>query len=219
MQVLFYCPDCAFSKEISQSDIPPTAKQCRCPSCRKLFDLTEAVKPLESNDCTKQDIEEKPVESQQNPTDKGGKSLDKYHELLDRALSKLNANDDLDAMYLFEEAEKLRSTPKARSYLAYCRAKVKFEFSDALRVCTQALKEEPRIADHYLNLSRIYLFVNKRGPALQLIRKGLRLGSHPQLKLELKKFEKRKQPVFSSLPRDHILNRKLGKFLSRLGVR
>ena len=85
--------------------------------------------------------------------------------------------------------------------------------------CTQALKEEPRIADHYLNLSRIYLFVNKRGPALQLIRKGLRLGSHPQLKLELKKFEKRKQPVFSSLPRDHILNRKLGKFLSRLGVR
>lgn len=222
-QVLFFCPNCAFSKEISQSDIPPTVKQCKCPRCRKLFDLAEAIKSFDSNQQsslpTHGAVEENSISSQRNSSREGGNSMDKYHKLLEEALSSLNANNDLEAMFLLEEAEKLYSTPKVRSYLAYCHAKVNNEFSDALRNCIQALKEEPRNADHYLNLSRIYLLANKRGPALQTIRKGLKLGPHPQLMQELRRFEMRTAPVISSLHRDHVLNRKLGKLLSRLGLR
>ena len=219
LQVLFYCPDCEFSKEIPQTDIPSTAKECVCPSCRKRLKLSEAIRTPENIDCRIQAIEESAAESQQESTEKEQETLEKYHALMDEALLKLEANNDLEAMMLFEGAEKLFSTPKARSYLAYCRAKINYEFADSLKVCVQALKEEPRTSDHYINLSRIYLLINKRGSAYKAILKGLKVAPHPQLTQEFRKFEKRRLPVFSSLPRDHFLNRNLGKLLARVGLR
>lgn len=225
-QVLFNCPNCSFNKKISQNKIPSTAKNCKCPSCKKILSLTEAFRPLENSNVHQQtslDRQEKvhaePVGSQKPSAQKTETSLEKYHELLDEALATLNKNNDLEAMLLFEEAEKISSTPKVRSYLAYCCARVKNEFSTAIQTCTQALREEPRNADHYLNLGRIYLLVNKRGPALQAFRKGLKLGPNPHLMEEMRKFEIRKPAVIPSLPRDHVLNHKLGSLLSRLGLR
>lgn len=225
-QLQFTCPNCSFSKVILQSEIPSTAKQCKCPGCRKILDLAEAITPLKTSEGNQQSVQgnqgivdKKSISSQQDSTEERGKPMDKCHELLEEALSNLNENNELGAMFLLEEAEKLCSTPRVRSYLGYCRAKVKNEYSDAIQACLQTLKEEPRNAEHYLNLGRIYLLADRRGPAIQTLRKGLKLGPNPQLMQELRKFERRKLPVISSLPRDHAINRNLGKLLSRLKLR
>jgi predicted Zn finger-like uncharacterized protein len=52
--VLFSCPNCTFSKKISQKDVPPAAKQCKCPSCDEIFNLSEALKPLGNTDNVQQ---------------------------------------------------------------------------------------------------------------------------------------------------------------------
>lgn len=226
-QVLFNCPNCGFSEELSECDIPLTSKQCKCPKCNDVFYLTDAIKQLVTSDANIEllisnlgAVEEKQVTSPEQNHIRGSKEpSDKYYQLLDEALETLESNKVLEAMLLLEEVEKLHSTPKLRSYLAYCNAKVNGKFSDAIRTCKQALEEEPRVADHYLNLGRIYMLIKKRGPALQVFRKGNKLGPNKQLMQEMRKFGVRKQPAIPSLHRDHIVNRKLGKLMSRFKLR
>jgi tetratricopeptide (TPR) repeat protein len=218
-KVLFYCPDCAFQKEIPQSDIPASAKQCICPSCRKTFDLSEVIQSLESQQKLVPAAEVVEQGQQETTADKTEDRQAKHQELMQAALAKLAHDDDLAALEMFEKAERASSTPKARSYLAYCRAKIKYEFADAAKMCNRAIKDEPENAELYLNLARIYLLANMRKPALETIRKGLRLGPNDELMKEFRKFERRKNPIFSSLPRGHFLNRKVGKLLFQVGLR
>ncbi|SHI95621.1 hypothetical protein SAMN02745165_01245 [Malonomonas rubra DSM 5091] len=227
-QVKFYCPDCAFSKEISRSDIPENSTQCKCPSCRKIFAIEDAIQPLEeAADSSLPDaevpVQEEVIAAEPEPEPKTeedkGISTGRYYELFDDAMTALNANNELEALHLLEEAEKISSTPKLQSALAYCRAKARNQFTGAVRICMESINAEPTQADHYLHLGRIYLLGGKRGPALKAFRKGIKLGPHPQLMRELRRFELRRSPVFSSLSRDHFLNRNLGKLLGRLRLR
>ncbi len=217
-RALFYCPDCAFQKEISPSDIPSSAKQCICPSCRKTYAVAEVIKPLESETIITADVQKLTKSSQNKAADKKEEKQVRHKELVETALAKLADDDDLTALELLEKAEKILSTPKARSYLAYCRAKIKYEFTEAAKMCTRAVKEEPDNPEHYLNLARIYLLANMRKPALQTIRKGLKLGPDNELMKEFRKFERRRNPVFASLPREHFLNRNVGKLFFRIGL-
>jgi tetratricopeptide (TPR) repeat protein len=228
-KIQFCCPKCAFSTTISENEIPQTATQCKCPNCKELLPLSDAIAKAESivsrsidqtiEDCF-ENIQLSTFEkAAEKTTEEESKSLNRYFELVDEGIALLEKENVLEAMLLLEEAEKLNSTPKVRSRLAYCRAKVNQEFSNAINMCIGAIKEESTIADHYFNLGRIYLLSNKRGTALQTFKKGIKLGPHPQLMQELRKFEMRKPSVIPFLPRDHFLNRKLGKLLSHLGFR
>lgn len=140
-------------------------------------------------------------------------------DLLRNALEALEKNSFIEALMLLEQADEQQCSPMVCSYLAYCRAMVKREYAAAIRLCNEALRDEPANADHYLNLGRIYILAGKRGNALPIFRRGIKLGKNPQLMAELKKFDPRKPPVFSSLPRDHSLNRIVGKLSSRFGIR
>lgn len=221
----FLCPSCAFSQSIPEDEIPETATQCRCPGCKKTVSLAEAIVRPEfppDSDSIDQVIDDCFEHIQAQPTKKiefETASLDRYYELLEEGITLVDKKNAFEALHLLEEAERLNSSPKARSYLAYCRAKVKHEYADSIRVCRQALKDDPRNAAHYLNLGRIYLMVNKRGPALKVFRKGIKLGPHQQLMKALRSFELRRPSVFPSLDREHFLNRSLGKMLSRLRLR
>ncbi|MEE4254438.1 MAG: hypothetical protein V2I50_10410 [Desulfuromusa sp.] len=226
-QVLFNCPSCGFSEELSESDIPLTSKQCKCPKCCEIFDLTEAIKQLATSDADIESLisnlgvieEKKTVTSEHDSIGKSKDPSDKFYQLLDEALQNLESSHVLESLLLLEEAEKLHSTPKLRSYLAYCNARVNGKFSDGIRACKQAIEEEPTAADHYLNLGRIYMLIDKRGPAIQVFRKGCKLGPNKQLMQEMRKFGVRKPPTIPALHRDHIVNHKLGKLLSRLKFR
>jgi len=226
-QLLFSCPHCQFSKKVPQDKIPANARQIKCPKCKQSFPLAEVLKPVQENTAQAQ-TEEKAtlptqeaepapaVEAQQAATENAD---EKFYEQMDEALVLLEEGNAFEAMYVLEDAEKLNSTPLLRSYLAYCRAKIKDEYAESIRVCKQSISEDPQNGDHYLNLGRIYMLVEKRGPAMQAFRAGLKIGPNPQLMRELRKFEQRKSPVFPSLHRDHVLNIKLGKLLAKIGLR
>lgn len=223
-KIKFCCPNCAFSTTISESEIPQTATRCKCPKCKKLLLLSEATRKFDTatSNSLDQKIEECFEKIQSGPDGKleaESKSSNKYYELVAEGISLISNDNVFEAILLLEEAEKLNSTPKTRSYLAYCRAKVDKEYINGINTCIDSLKEEPTVADHYLNLGRIYLLSNKKGSALQTFKKGIKLGPHPQLMHELRKFEIRKSPIIPSLPREHFLNRQLGKLLSHLRLR
>jgi tetratricopeptide (TPR) repeat protein len=115
-------------------------------------------------------------------------------------------------------------------------AKERGQYRDAIRLCETALAAEPHNAAHYLNLGRVYLLTKQKGKALATFRKGMskdastggaeaaesaeRQAKHQALILaELRKMGIRRQAPFPSLPRDHALNRNVGKLLVRLGLR
>lgn len=224
LQLLFSCPHCGFSKGIPQSKIPEDARQIKCPGCKQASPLGEVLEPLENGAQTEDNPDATAARPGADPAvevqDAAAEMVDdKFYEQIDEALVLLEEGNVFEAMYVLEDAEKLHSTPQLRSYLAYCRAKIKDEYAESIRVCKQSISEDPQNGDHYLNLGRIYMLVRKRGPAMQAFRAGLKIGPHPQLMRELRKFEQRKPPVIQSLHRDHVLNITLGKILAKIGLR
>ncbi len=220
----FHCTKCTFDKTVSKRDIPETATRCKCPKCEAVLLVSEAFIQINSEESNFIDkTVDKWFENNQlgnlKKQAEDPPSSDRYFELLDQGLDLVNENKIFEAMFFLEEAEQFNSTPRGRSYLAYCRAKENHDYSNSVKMCIAALKEEPTVADHYLNLGRIYMLINKRGPALQTFQKGIKFGPHPKLMEELRKFNIRRPPVFASLPRDHFLNRNLGKLLFRVGLR
>ena len=142
-----------------------------------------------------------------------------YIELLEKGISLLNEDNRLAALSCFERAYALGKTPKLLSYLSYCIATERGQISEALKLCNDALSQEPDYPAHYLNLGRIYLFAGKKEEALSVLRKGLSFGENPVIRALLEKFGTRNKPVFSFLPRGGFINKYTGLLLRRLKLR
>lgn len=157
-------------------------------------------------------------------------------EIVQKAVSAINFGETLQPLIALEAVPTLHEIPVVRSYLAYCMAKERGQYREALRLCESAVVAEPNNAAHYLNLGRVYLLTQQKGRALAAFRKGLsrdaaagtgaaaesaeRQAKHQALILaELRKMGIRRQAPFPSLPREHVLNRHVGKLLARLGLR
>ena len=142
-----------------------------------------------------------------------------YTELVEKGISLLNDNQRLVALSCFEKAYSMGKTPKLLSYLSYCIATERGQISEALKLCNEALLQEPDYSAHYLNLGRIYLHAGKKEEALTSLRKGLSYGENPAIKSLLEKIGKRNKPVFPFLPRDSFFNKYVGLILHRLKLR
>jgi len=123
------------------------------------------------------------------------------------------------ALACFEQAVAHERTPLHCSYLAYCLAKVRSQFPDAVQLCRDAISEDPGNALHYLHLGRVYLMSGDRSRALDVLREGLGCDGRDAVLRELTLLGERKRPLFPSLDRSHPLNRYLGLLLNKLGVR
>jgi len=123
------------------------------------------------------------------------------------------------ALSCFEQAAYLKRTPLSCSYLAYCLAKVRSQYPDAISLCKEALESEPGNTLHYLHLGRIYVMAGQRNKALSILRQGLKCEDTSDLLRELTQLGERKHPVFRSLERTHPLNKFFGLALSKLGIR
>lgn len=123
------------------------------------------------------------------------------------------------ALACFEQAAAVERTPLHCSYLAYCLAKVRAHFPEAVDLCREALEKDPDNVVHYLNLGRIYLISGEKNKALEVLRQGLRCSDNEAVLRELTLLGERKNPLFPSLGRKHPLNRYLGLILKRLGIR
>ncbi len=131
----------------------------------------------------------------------------------------LNAKRTGEALQWFEKAAAEERTPLVRAYLAYCRARVQGNYREAIALCMEAMKEEPKNSDIYLNLGRVYLLAGQRKPAIRAFDLGLRYQKNPQIVNELALLGRRKAPPLPFLSRSNPINKYLGKLLKKLGMR
>lgn len=140
-------------------------------------------------------------------------------DLVNEGMNALKAGRTHVALDCFEEASKLEGTPEIMSCLAFCLAKERKEFHRAVSLCRSAIGEEPGSSIHYLNLGRVLLLDGRKREAIRVFRDGLLHENNPAIREELNRLGTRKYPVISSLPRNHRVNKVLGKLFTRLGLR
>lgn len=140
-------------------------------------------------------------------------------QLLNEGLEALEAGNSHVALQQFEAAAVLDEDPKILSYLAFCIAKERRDFRKATALCREAIEEDPGSSIHYLLLGRIQLLNDRKQDAIRTFRNGLLREKNRSIKEELNQLGVRKYPVISSLPREHLVNRFLGKLLTRLRIR
>lgn len=138
-----------------------------------------------------------------------------YIELTEKGIAFLNDNNRLAALSCFDKAFVKGKSPTLLSYLSYCIATERGRINEALKLCNDALSQEPDNPVHYLNLGRIYLHAGKGDEALLTLRKGLSFGENQTITSLLEKIGTREQPVFPFLPRNNFLNKYIGLLLHR----
>lgn len=144
---------------------------------------------------------------------------DNLTTLLKKGDQALAAGDTLVALLQYETAHAIDPLPAIKSKLAYCLAVERRQMQQAMRLCREALEIDPGNPDHYYQLARIYITAGQKSKAIKSLRKGLKFKRHQGIIDELIRLGARKPVVFSSLPREHILNRSAGLLLSKLGTR
>lgn len=144
---------------------------------------------------------------------------DSHIELIEKGIDFLNNNNRLAALSCFEKAVVIEKSPELLSYLSYCIATERGQMYEALKLCNDALSQEPGNPVLYLNLGRIYLHAGNIDEALVTLRKGLSIGENHAIQSILEKIGTRKKPVFRFLPRNSFLNKYAGLLLHRLRLR
>lgn len=119
---------------------------------------------------------------------------------------------------IVEEAEPGSGLPgRVYSFLGYGVAREERRIQEGLRLCQHAIKIEFFQAENYLNLARIYLLADRKGPALRAIRDGLAMDRKNRELLALRReLGLRKSPVLPFLDRGNPLNVLLGRLRHRL---
>jgi Flp pilus assembly protein TadD len=143
------------------------------------------------------------------------------HGLFRDGLLYLKRNDLERAMAVFETAFRQNpADPKFMSYLGLCRVLLRKDVKVAVALCEKAAKQAVYDPDIYHNLGRVYLAQGQRKKALKALMHGLHVDAGNQGILQtLTRMKTRGRPPLSFLPRDNALNRSLGKFLAKLGLR
>ncbi|HEX9022619.1 MAG TPA: hypothetical protein VF799_02140 [Geobacteraceae bacterium] len=140
-------------------------------------------------------------------------------ELFSQGMESMKNGDTKGALEHLENAVSLERNPLYCSHLAICLAKEKRDFKKAVSLCNEAIKKDPRNSQHFLNLGRVYLIADLKKDALRILNMGLRFGENREIIAELRKFERRRPPALSFLPRENPINKFLGKITYKLGLR
>ena len=123
----------------------------------------------------------------------------------------------LDSMR--EHCSASTETPEMISLMGYSLAKQSGQLKEGIALCKKAISLNPNLAEHYLNLGRIYLLANRRELAIRIFKTGLRIRKDPRIIMELKSLGIRKPPFLRSLSRGHLINIVAGKVFTLLRLR
>jgi len=111
-------------------------------------------------------------------------------------------------------------TPLVLSAYALCMAEVKGSaYKNAVNLCHEAIKKDPKSPVHYYRQGRILLLAGRRKDAIWVFRMGLRHGRHREILDILASLGIRRPPPMNFLPRSNPLNKYLGLMLARLNLR
>lgn len=139
--------------------------------------------------------------------------------LLTQGITALEQGSTLTALMHFEAAAKQGISPLLKAYIGYCRALERREFREGLTLCREATIEDSQNSTVWLLMGRTCLLAGQKRPAIQALRRGLKICSSPEIVAELKSLGVRREPIFGSLERDHPLNKYMGQLFGRLGLR
>jgi tetratricopeptide (TPR) repeat protein len=101
---------------------------------------------------------------------------DEFSELVSRGIKECDNGNTLKALMYLEDASREERTPLLNSYLAFCLAKERKSYRDAIALGTQALKEQPENLVIYRNLAKVYILARQRNNAIKILRQATKRG-------------------------------------------
>jgi tetratricopeptide (TPR) repeat protein len=131
----------------------------------------------------------------------------------------LRSGDYGRALSCLERCVAFDPSPQYLSAFGYCLARVRSDYHGGIVACREALRLDPANSFHYLQLGRVYLLAGRKRNAIQTWRQGLSVNKNSSIIRELNRLGERRKPVVTWLARGHPLNRCLGKFMCRIGLR
>jgi tetratricopeptide (TPR) repeat protein len=137
-----------------------------------------------------------------------------------RGRALLAESRDVDALECFRSAHQIdRANPRYRSFYGLGLALVERRFEKALELCRSAAKEEFFNPELYHNLARVHMAFGFKSEAIRYLRRGLMIDpANAGLASDLERLGRRRMPVLQFLPRNHPVNRWLGRMRTRLGL-
>ena len=98
------------------------------------------------------------------------------------------------------------------SYVGVAIAAAEQKWAEAEKLCHSAMRMNRRHAQLYLNLAEVYVAADRKQDAADILARGLHYAPHDlRLKMALDHLTMRRASVLPFLPRQHTLNRNLGK--------
>ncbi len=140
-------------------------------------------------------------------------------EIYEKGLMALSNGHEYLALVCFEYAANLEKAPLYCSYLAFCLAKTRRKYREAIALCGEALETESSNVVHYVNLGRVYVLAGQRQKALETLRQGLQYQRDDEILRELERLGMRRKLIFPFLKRRNPLNKYCGLLLHKLGYR
>ena len=108
--------------------------------------------------------------------------------------------------------ERINIEPAGLSWYGLCVAMINKNYKQAVECCTVALEGQPKNADHYLNLAKIYLQSGNRKKAVETADRGLGAKpSDPALIALREQLGVRARPAVPFLRRGNPLNVAIGQ--------
>lgn len=144
---------------------------------------------------------------------------ERAEELLVRGIEHLRDGESLNALSCFEKSFSLRKNPRCQSYLGAMIAVERGQVKEALTLCEDAISADPQDPVLYLNMGRVFLKAGKKKEAIETVRKGLGFGKSEEAVRFMNSLGTRKKPVIPFLSRKSFINKYLGLFFKRLGLR
>lgn len=145
------------------------------------------------------------------------KSIAPIPPAFDRAMAEYGAGRMLEALALFDEA--VIADPdnhRARSYWGLLLVVERGQQKRGLEHAETAAAQAPDDVDVWLNLARIFVKLEQKGRAIDVLREGMkRHTDHDALATMLATLGVRRAPPIKSLPRSHPLNKWVGIALYR----
>ncbi|MDH3626365.1 MAG: hypothetical protein OEV00_06450 [Acidobacteriota bacterium] len=140
-------------------------------------------------------------------------------QLYERGLEHLRADRPSEAaedLRLAVRLERESGVPRPRmrflSYYGLALALGEGVTPEAVRCCEVAVEKDRFDAILKVNLARVYRMSGRVGKALQVLDRGRRIHpDEPKMVSLMSRWDRRKAPLFSSLSRDHAINRIWGK--------
>jgi tetratricopeptide (TPR) repeat protein len=139
---------------------------------------------------------------------------------INEAIATTRDEDYLKALTLFvdiyggEEAPSSLNSKAATglSYFGLCLALVQKKYKIAIDLCKRALELEFYNADHYVNLTRVYVAAGNRKKALETVEAGLKLhAEYEPLRHARRSLGVRARPAVPFLERSNPINVSLGQ--------